>query len=482
MSQEAAKILAQLEKIFSALLQSTEKENQPTSKKGDEEDEIMYLKTFFAESGGLAKVKMKPPHFAYFFHLYRAKHLLLQRSLTATKKELKLAVLRDAKTPIVYFLNAQLAYLTDNTSKATQLLIHAMNTSSDKYISYLCLNNLGCIHSSLKKPRLATFYFSKALKESQLYFENKRKSVPLFSKSRRLEILQNAGYQQLITGNPLLAFKCFREALAICYRQPLLWLRLSECCVAYHVKQLNEAFAACKSFVTVHDGPTGRKKYVIVTNPFKLKPIHSDPDSREASESSQSNLLNDLPSVESGIRCAQTVLNLLNKPNQNEDISLRQSALANLAYLSLAIGDPVVALNAARDLLSIPAESHFKLLGNIYAAEALCWLNKPDEAAQHLSPSILNQVGSESLSSSPYQLQSDPVLNPRFTILINLAVVNILRDNLSQANEYVNQALSICHSTSSILLRAYLDLRNGNTAAALNLLRFPHSFNDVNAN
>lgn len=224
------------------------------------------------------------------------------------------------------------------------------------------------------------------------------KSVPLFSKSRRLEILQNAGYQQLITGNPLLAFKCFREALAICYRQPLLWLRLSECCVAYHVKQVikENEMDDWHFFVTSWMKPLRLVNLLwqcmMVQQAEKnmlLSPIHSNwnqsiqiqtlvkqvkgnnPSKKKKynstnirffffGSSSQSNLLKDLPSAESGIRCAQTVLNLLNKPNQNEDISLRQSALANLAYLSLAIGDPVVALNAARDLLSIPAESHFK--------------------------------------------------------------------------------------------------------------------------
>lgn len=66
----------------------------------------------------------------------------------------------------------------------------------------------------------------------------------------------------------------------------------------------------------------------------------------------------------------------------------------------------------------------------MYAAEALCWLNRPQEASEHLSPSSLGIGDSQtlpSLTSSPYSLKSDPSHNPKFSLLINLAVIQILK-------------------------------------------------------
>lgn len=61
----------------------------------------------------------------------------------------------------------------------------------------------------------------------------------------------------------------------------------------------------------------------------------------------------------------------------------------------------------------------------------MCWLNRPQEAADYLFPLNFGIGDSQqilpSLASSPYSLKSDPSTNTEFILLINCAVVNILR-------------------------------------------------------
>ena len=62
-------------------------------------------------------------------------------------------------------------------------------------------------------------------------------------------------------------------------------------------------------------------------------------------------------------------------------------------------------------------------------------LNKPSEAAQHLSPTslgLVNEVASHTpnvnLPTSPYSpFNSESNLNIRYTLYVNLAVVHILK-------------------------------------------------------
>lgn len=64
---------------------------------------------------------------------------------------------------------------------------------------------------------------------------------------------------------------------------------------------------------------------------------------------------------------------------------MKQEVFADLANIELALGNPSEALAAARSLFRLPRCSIiYVFLGNMYAAEALCLLNQPNEAAEHL--------------------------------------------------------------------------------------------------
>lgn len=60
-----------------------------------------------------------------------------------------------------------------------------------------------------------------------------------------------------------------------------------------------------------------------------------------------------------------------------------------------------------------------RFLAHLYAAEALCMLNRPADAAQHLSPTILKDNISQSANVGPSAA--------RYSMYINLAIVHILQ-------------------------------------------------------
>lgn len=132
------------------------------------------------------------------------------------------------------------------------------------------------------------------------------------------------------------------------------------------------------------------------------------------------------------------------------------------------------------------AFSHFgRYLGNIYTAEAMVMLGKPMEAAQFLSPEAL-ELSNESTPEGPQLTGSrGESINIRHALALNLAVVSVLRvgvlqwwfltfllqDELTQAEQYLNQALALGYSTQAVLLRVYIDLRRGNIQQAVHTLK-----------
>jgi len=87
---------------------------------------------------------------------------------------------------------------------------------------------------------------------------------------------------------------------------------------------------------------------------------------------------------------------------EDERNELRQAALALQAYIGLSCHNPVEALSTSLELLSIKeCSSRNRFLANVYAAEALCLLNRPKDAIRHLAPAALS-------AETPIQQQSQP--------------------------------------------------------------------------
>ncbi|KAK2644915.1 hypothetical protein Ddye_020110 [Dipteronia dyeriana] len=189
---------------------------------------------------------------------------------------------------------------------------------------------------------------------------------------------------------------------------------------------------------------------------------------------------------------------------KREKQMIKQALFANLAYVELQLENPVKALAAARSLLELPDCSRIYIfLGHVYAAEALCLLNKPNEAAEHFSIylsagnnvdlpfsqedceqwRVEKTVDSEELNggsmatknSSPEDPQYILLPNPeeaRGTLYANIAALFAMQGELERAHYFVMQALSLLpRSTEATVTAIYIDLMLGKSQEAIAKLK-----------
>ncbi|KAG6421151.1 hypothetical protein SASPL_117700 [Salvia splendens] len=165
-------------------------------------------------------------------HLYKVRLLRLTRNLRTAKRELKMAMnLAHGKDyPMALYLKSQLEYAFRNPRKAIKLLMASSNRT-EIGISSMYYNNLGCMYYQLGKHHTSGVFFSKALKNSSLV--QKEESIKLLNlgPDKSHLILYNSGMHSLACGRPLHAARRFQKASKIFYNRPLLWLRISECCL-----------------------------------------------------------------------------------------------------------------------------------------------------------------------------------------------------------------------------------------------------------
>jgi len=508
--------------------------------------------------------------------------------MKTSKQEIKLAMSAGTKVhpsivPMCMFLKAHLEYTRQNYKKAVKLMYGCgqkgslpvmvsapsptnacigFDISIDSSLPPLFFNNLGCVQFKLKKYNASSFYLSKALKENDANQgsedsasssaesstgNKKGTGQSVARETRKLQILYNLGLQLLLTGKPGLAFQSFQEVALSYYRNPMVWLRLAECCIAAHVLKLREdAKSRQKSSLVWKIGGNGSTRRILLPTsggPHKgLQLEDNEADTTNTTEESDdtSNNTTAPTSVHVGTmslayaaKCLRNSLALLARPLpisnnvashsttpsppsspnrsnaqppvENEDkptvgeTELKQASLVNLAFVSLAINDPVVALDSSLELLALkPINIEvYKYLAHVYAAEALCMLNCPSQALQHLSPTILDEIfpqAATATTATAIPQASSPTLSPltgihpspyssltssqpfpniaRSMLYTNLACVHILKEDMAQAQVCIAQALT--HqpsSTKALLLQVYLEIRKGNSDVALELLK-----------
>ncbi|KAG4141022.1 hypothetical protein ERO13_D06G052700v2 [Gossypium hirsutum] len=190
--------------------------------------------------------------------------------------------------------------------------------------------------------------------------------------------------------------------------------------------------------------------------------------------------------------------------HRRENQMIKQALLANLAYVELELDNPLKALSAALLLLEPPGCSRIYIfLGHVYAAEALCLLNKPKEAAEHLAIYLSGgnsielpfsqedfeqwrvekpvdceePIGGAAAAKNPSHegLQEFMFLKPeeaRGTLYTNLAAVSAIQGELERAHHFVTQALSLVPNSSKATMTAiYVDLMLGKSQEALPKLK-----------
>ncbi|XP_059286481.1 uncharacterized protein LOC132039938 [Lycium ferocissimum] len=189
---------------------------------------------------------------------------------------------------------------------------------------------------------------------------------------------------------------------------------------------------------------------------------------------------------------------------RKENLMIEQAILADLAFVELELGNPLKALTIAKSLLKVQECSKIYIfLGNVYAAEALCLLNRPKEAAEHLSTYISGGKGvdlpfseadsemwkqektldSEDTSGGSAALNSFPSEESQAFVFVkpeeargilfsNLAAMSAVQGDIEQAQHYAVQALSTKpQRPEAILTAVYVDLLRGRAQEAITKLK-----------
>lgn len=180
---------------------------------------------------------------------------------------------------------------------------------------------------------------------------------------------------------------------------------------------------------------------------------------------------------------------------------IKQAVLADLAYVELCLENPLRALGAASRIQQLPNCSQlYAFLGRVYAAEALCRLNRLSESAEQLSAYLSGDISLElpcrddasqksplkgwgyngANKSTSVEMAKEHLFTiphnreeGRGLLYVDLAAVFALQGDLNQADYYVQEAISLIpNNPRAILAAIYLDLRLGRAQDALSKLRW----------
>ncbi|XP_059423343.1 CCR4-NOT transcription complex subunit 10 isoform X2 [Carassius carassius] len=487
-------------------------------------------------------------------HQYKVRAYIQMKSLKACKREIKSVMNTSGNSAPSLFLKSNFEYLRGNYRKAVKLLNssniaeHPGPLKTGECVRCMFWNNLGCIHFAMGKHNLGLFYFKKALQENDHICAQlgdgsngqakKFTGIPMCAllANKRYELLYNCGIQLLHIGRPLAAFECLMEAVQVYHSNPRLWLRLAECCITANKgssEQETKGLPSKKGIVQAVVGQGYHRKIVLASqstqntiysegqsaaipvasmefaaiclrNALLLLPEHQQHDSKPDNGSKSCSLSG---STESGSETSdgcsgktqegdKFIPAAPSSPLRKQEVeNLRCSILACSAYVALALGDNLMALNHAEKLLhQTKLSGSLKFLGHLYAAEALISLDRISDAIAHLNPENVTDVSLGVTSSEQEQASDKGDLEPvessgkqtplcypssvssaRATMLFNLGSAYCLRSEYEKARKCLHQAASMVNTKEippeAILLGVYLELQNGNTQLALQIIK-----------
>jgi len=533
---KAAEVLSYLERSYAALTKSDGNKENGVSDVADAEGKGAPAMPgeWPKKSARRPPTEITPEEVRAALNLYKAKLSLMSRSTKSSKREIKTALNACTQNTTGLFLKSNLEYLRQNFRKAIKLLNNSCQKGErDANVAALYFNNMGCIHHCMRRHSAAAFYFHRALLENHtLYNKAAAGGITLstFSCDRRCEIEYNRALQLLFSGRPAQAFSGFHAALLLFHRQPRVWLRLGEACVAQHIRkqeeeQLAKQRAQLSPLVSTAAG-TGEKRRLVIPldtdalttfSGAEAPPVDEVPISEVAEPAA--------PTLAFGVKCLRNALQLcesqLGSVSSTDYAALQASAsqgtlspseeftlqlhvilrlsLLQLAWCALEQDDYVQALHCSSQLLTDDCPASLKVHVHLYTADALCHLNRSSEALDHLNRALqLGEVAtvvSCSGEASAQEADLEPVRNPyspisatraphhatpraassvgsRSVLYGNLATVHVLRNDLEAATKYVHQALALQpDSRQALLCLVYLELKAGNTERAVAVLR-----------
>ncbi|KAK3132509.1 hypothetical protein QOZ80_6AG0523130 [Eleusine coracana subsp. coracana] len=498
--------------------------------------------------------------------IYKVRLLLLTRNLKVAKRELKvlmnMARGRDSSTELL--LKSQLEYARGNYRKAVKLLSTPNNRTEPAMLA-MFYNNLGCILHQQRSNHTSIWCFSKALKYSLSLHSEKPLKLSALSQDKSCLISYNCGIQHLMCGKPLLAARCFREAMLLFHKRPLFWLRFSECSLLALEKGLlcAKGASSCIDEIEVNVVGSGKSRQLVISpmnsrinsvsgavtsdesgnlislgfarqcllnglllldasekenlDPASFAEEDSSQGAGHAHKSSGQKSIANTDSKTPGPALVnangeqkgtslnatlQSSLALYDDLCRKENLKVRQAILGNLAFVELCLENPLKALSYAKLLQQLADCSRmYMFLSHVYAAEALCALNRPKDAAEQLSVYVRdgNDIelpynvencekalvekdsdGEDSITQAVTKLNSEELqhsesLKPeeaRGVLYIDLGMTAAMQGELEQANYMVSRGLAMLpNNPRAVLASVYMDLLQGNALEAIMKLR-----------
>uniref|UniRef100_A0A8C2XPF0 CCR4-NOT transcription complex subunit 10 n=1 Tax=Cyclopterus lumpus TaxID=8103 RepID=A0A8C2XPF0_CYCLU len=400
-------------------------------------------------------------------HQYKVRAYIQMKSSKACKREIKSVMNTAGNSAPSLFLKSNFEYLRGNYRKAVKLLNssniaeHPGPIKTGECVRCMFWNNLGCIHFAMGKHNLGIFYFKKALQENdhtcaQLGDGSTKKftGIPMCAllANKRYELLYNCGIQLLHIGRPLAAFECLMEAVQVYHSNPRLWLRLAECCISANKggSEQESKGLPCKKGIVQSIVGQGYHRKIVLASQSTQNTIYSEGQSAAIP----------VASMEFAAICLRNALLLLPEHQQpdpkteNGSKSSSQSGSTESALISLdRISDAIAHLN--------PENVSDVSMGVL-----------PSEQDQG------SEKGDESVESSGKQTPlcyPSSVTSARAMMLFNLGSAYCLRSEYEKARKCLQQAASMVNTKEippeAILLGVYLELQNGNTQLALQIIK-----------
>ncbi|KAG7235206.1 hypothetical protein INR49_003087, partial [Caranx melampygus] len=409
-------------------------------------------------------------------------------------------------------------------------------------------NNLGCIHFAMGKHNLGIFYFKKALQENdhtcaQLGDGNNGQSkkftgIPMCAllANKRYELLYNCGIQLATSAGPGSVRVSDGGRTGLSLQPPTVVTARRVLHLCQQREQESKGIPCKKGIVQSIVGQGYHRKIVLASQSTQhhlqvsVNSLHP-PINHLNTDEGQSAAI-PVASMEFAAICLRNALLLLPEHQQdtkteNGSKSFNQSGstesgsensepagqeadkflsaapssplrkqevlhLACSAYVALALGDNLMALNHAEKLLhQTKVSGSLKFLGHLYAAEASShWTGSL--MPSHTSTQRTSDKGDEPVESCVPLMPPPPVCvcvagkqtplcypssvtSARAMMLFNLGSAYCLRSEYDKARKCLHQAASMVNTKEippeAILLGVYLELQNGNTQLALQIIK-----------
>lgn len=247
-----------------AKLKSTlplERERDKDNKELDAKEEM---------KGGFGDEQLIPPGIRVRIQRLKIRANLALCQTDEAEKELALLVEIDPENAATFCLKSRICFLRGSYSESLKHLKPHPDPGPFRQLGESNLvmyhNNTGCAYHAMGKYHLACLHFQKSLnKNNELLSEFPKPSTgnlqrlcsfvgryvlmccsfvpgdPLSNRplltigsNYKYELLYNMGVTLLYARKPSDAFDCLIEAIQLHHRDPLVWLRLAECCIQVH--------------------------------------------------------------------------------------------------------------------------------------------------------------------------------------------------------------------------------------------------------